>query len=276
MNPQQIPDVSLSDGTTIPQLGFGVWQVPDDEAQPAVEHALSVGYRLIDTAQMYGNEAGVGRAIAASGLDRGEVYVTTKVQNSNHGYDNVLRSYDESRHRLGIDVVDLLLIHWPLPSQDTYADTWKALVHLKEQGQVHSIGVSNFHLPHLQRIIDETGVVPVINQVEMHPYLQQRPLRSHHADLGVVTESYSPLGSGKGLLQDPELTSLARDKGVSVAQVVLAWHLAMGVVTIPKSVTPSRMEENLAAAAVQLTPAQVERINALDRGTRFGGDPDRG
>ena len=276
VNAEQISPVSLSDGTTIPQLGFGVWQVPDDEAQPAVEEALRLGYRMIDTAQMYQNEAGVGRAIAASGLKRDEVYVTTKVQNSNHGYDNVLRSYDESLQRLGVEVVDLLLIHWPLPSQDTYADTWKALVHLKEQGQVRSIGVSNFHQPHLQRIIDETGIAPVINQVEMHPYLQQRQLRSVHADLGIVTQSYSPLGSGKGLLEDPELAGLARDKGITAAQAVLAWHLAMGVVTIPKSVTPSRMEENLAAAVVQLTTEEIERINSLDRGTRFGGDPDRG
>lgn len=268
--------MSLSDGTTIPQLGFGVWQVPDDEAQPAVEYALSVGYRMIDTAQAYQNESGVGRAIRASGIPRDEIYVTTKLANPDQGYDSTLRANEASLERLGLETVDLYLIHWPLPSQDAYAETWKALVHLKEQGRVRSIGVSNFHRRHLQRIIDETGVTPVINQVEMHPYLQQGDLRATLAEFDIVPQSYSPLGSGRGLLDDADLTHLAKEKGVTTAQLVLAWHLALGVVTIPKSVTPARIEENLGAAKVALTDAELAQINALDRDVRFGGDPDKG
>lgn len=272
-NLDAIPDLSLSDGTTIPQLGFGVWQVPDDEAQVAVERALGAGYRMIDTAQMYRNESGVGRAIAASGLDRDEVYVTTKVANRNHGYDNTLRSYDESLERLGLEQVDLLLIHWPMPDFGTYLPTWQALVSLKEQGRVGSIGVSNFLQPHLEHVISETGVSPVINQIEMHPYLQQRDLRAANAGHGIRAESYSPLGSGHGLLDDPDLTALAQAKDATVAQVVLAWHLAQGVVTIPKSVTPARIEENLGALGVQLTEQDIADIDAMDRGVRYGADP---
>ncbi|MGC0142811.1 aldo/keto reductase [Pseudactinotalea sp. Z1732] len=276
MTNNEIPQVSLSDSTSIPQLGYGVWQVPDDEAQGAVEHALSVGYRMIDTAQAYENEAGVGRALRASGLSRDEVYVTTKLANPDQGYDSTMRAYDESLARLGLETVDLYLIHWPLPSQDNYSATWKALVALQEEGRVRSIGVSNFHEAHLDRIIDETGNAPVINQVEMHPYLQQADLRAINADRGIVTQSYSPLGSGKGLLEDADLTTLAETKGVTSAQLVLAWHLALGVVTIPKSVTPARIEENLGAAGVELTEEELATIAALDRGVRFGGDPDKG
>ncbi|MGC0274506.1 aldo/keto reductase [Pseudactinotalea sp. Z1739] len=276
MTNNEIPQVSLSDSTSIPQLGYGVWQVPDDEAQGAVEHALSVGYRMIDTAQAYENEAGVGRALRASGLSRDEVYVTTKLANPDQGYDSTMRAYDESLARLGLETVDLYLIHWPLPSQDNYSATWKALVALQEEGRVRSIGVSNFHEAHLDRIIDETGQAPVINQVEMHPYLQQAGLRAINADRGIVTQSYSPLGSGKGLLEDADLTALAETKGVTTAQLVLAWHLALGVVTIPKSVTPARIEENLGAAGVELTEEELATIAALDRGVRFGGDPDKG
>ncbi|MGC0250171.1 aldo/keto reductase [Pseudactinotalea sp. Z1748] len=276
MTNNEIPQVSLSDSTSIPQLGYGVWQVPDDEAQGAVEHALSVGYRMIDTAQAYENEAGVGRALRASGLSRDEVYVTTKLANPDQGYDSTMRAYDESLARLGLETVDLYLIHWPLPSQDNYSATWKALVALQEEGRVRSIGVSNFHEAHLDRIIDETGQAPVINQVEMHPYLQQAGLRAINADRGIVTQSYSPLGSGKGLLEDADLSELAGTKGVTTAQLVLAWHLALGVVTIPKSVTPARIEENLGAAGVDLTEEELATIAALDRGVRFGGDPDKG
>ncbi len=274
MTTHSIPDVTLSDGSTIPQLGFGVWQVPDDEAQPAVEKALEVGYRLIDTAKVYGNEKGVGRAMQASGLDRDDIYLTTKLWNADQGYDSTLRAYDASLERLGVETVDLYLIHWAVPSFDLYSDTWKALVTLKEEGRVRSIGVSNFHQPHLDRIIAETGVTPVVNQIEMHPYLQQDDLRGYHAAHDIVTESWSPLGSGKGLLEDPELVRLAQAKGVTPAQLVLSWHLGLGAVVIPKSVTPSRIEENFAAAGVQITDEEIEAIAALNRNQRFGGDPD--
>lgn len=270
----QIPQITLSDDTTIPQLGFGVWQVPDDEAQPAVENALQVGYRLIDTAAVYGNEKGVGRAIAASDVPREEIYLTTKLWNADQGYDTTLRAFDASMDRLGLDTLELYLIHWAAPSFDTYSDTWKAMVTLHEQGRVASIGVSNFHQPHLERIIGETGVTPVVNQIELHPYLQQQELRAFHAERGIVTESWSPLGSGKGLLDDPVLAEIAQAKDVTPAQVVLAWHLALGLVVIPKSVTPSRIEENFAAAGVSLTDDEIDRIATLDRGERTGGDPD--
>lgn len=266
--------MSLSDGTSIPQLGFGVWQVPDEEAQPAVEKALETGYRLIDTAQSYGNEEGVGRALVASGIPRTEIYLTTKLWNADQGYDSTLRAYDASIARLGVEQVDLYLIHWPVPSHDLYSDTWKALVTLLQDGRVGSIGVSNFHQPHLERVIAETGVTPVLNQIELHPYLQQRDLRAFGAQHDIVTQAWSPLGSGKGLLDDTELQRIATEKGATPAQVVLAWHLAIGNVVIPKSVTPSRIEENFAATGVQLTEADIEAISTLDRAERTGGDPD--
>lgn len=270
-----MPAHPLSDGTTIPQLGFGVWQVPDGEAQSAVEEALRVGYRLLDTAAVYRNEAGVGRAIAASGLPRDDLYVTTKLGNADQGYDSALLAFDLSSQLLGLDVVDLYLIHWAAPSFDLYADSWRALVTLHEHGRVSSIGVSNFHQPHLSRIISETGIIPVVNQIELHPYLQQEELRAFHAEHGIVTEAWSPLGSGHGLLDDPVLAEIAEAHGTSPAQVVLAWHLRIGNVVIPKSVTPSRIAENFAAATLRLTEEDVAAITTLDRGTRYGGDPDK-
>jgi len=268
------PELALHDGTTIPQLGFGVWQVPDDEAQPAVEEALRVGYRLIDTAAIYGNERGVGRAIAASGLPREDVYLTTKLWNADQGYDSAMRAYEKSLARLGVDQVDLYLIHWAAPPLDRYVDAWKALVALQEQGAVRSIGVSNFHAPHLQRIIDATGVVPVVNQVECHPYLQIEQLRAWNSAHQIATEAWSPLGSGKGLLDDPVLAGIAERREATPAQVVLAWHIAQGNVVIPKSVTPSRIAENWAALGVHLEPEDIDAIEALERGERTGGDPD--
>lgn len=274
-SPELAPtDIDLNDGTTIPQLGFGVWRVPDDEAQPAVEEALRVGYRLIDTAAIYGNERGVGRAIAGSGIAREDVYITTKVWNADQGYDATLRAYEASLERLAVDKVDLYLIHWAAPPLEKFTDTWKALVQLREQGAVGSIGVSNFHAEHLQQIIDATGVAPVLNQVECHPYLQIEQLRAWNAAHQIITEAWSPLGSGKGLLDDPVLAEIAQQRGATPAQVVLAWHIAQGHVVIPKSVTPSRIAENWAALAVNLQPEDIDAIEGLERGERTGGDPE--
>ncbi|QOR71593.1 aldo/keto reductase [Ruania alkalisoli] len=270
----EIPDLSLRDGTTIPQLGFGVWQVPDDEAQVATEEAIRVGYRLIDTAAIYGNESGVGRAIAASGVNRDELYITTKLWNGEQGYDSTLRAFDVSMDKLGLDVLDLYLIHWPCPKADKYTDTWKAFVELKNSGRVRSIGVSNFHAPHLEKIIEATGEVPVLNQVELHPYLQQGALREVNASHQIATEAWSPLGSGHGLLEDAVLASIAQAHQATPAQVVLAWHLQLGNVVIPKSVTPSRIAENFASAALTLTDDEMTAIAGIDAGTRYGGDPD--
>lgn len=266
--------MDLHDGTTIPQLGFGVWRVPDDEAQPAVEEALRVGYRLIDTAAIYGNERGVGRAIAGSGVAREDVYLTTKLWNADQGYDSAFRAYEASLQRLGVDSVDLYLIHWAAPALDTYVDAWKGLVALHEQGAVGSIGVSNFHPEHLQRIIDATGVTPVVNQVECHPYLQVEQLRAWNSAHQIATEAWSPLGSGKGLLDDPVLVEIAERRGTTPAQVAIAWQIAQGNIVIPKSVTPSRIAENWAALGVHLEPEDIDAIEGLERGERTGGDPD--
>lgn len=268
------PDLPLNDGTTIPQLGYGVWQVPDDEAQPAVEEALRVGYRLVDTAAIYGNERGVGRAIAASGVPREEIYLTTKLWNADQGYDSAFRAYEASQARLGVDVIDLYLIHWAAPPLDRYVEAWKGLVALQQQGAVRSIGVSNFHAPHLQRIIDATGVTPVVNQVEAHPYLQIEQLRAWDTAHQIATEAWSPLGSGRGLLEDPVLAEIAARRDATPAQVVLAWHLAQGNIVIPKSVTPSRIAENWASLGVHLEPEDIDAIEGLERGLRTGGDPD--
>jgi 2,5-diketo-D-gluconate reductase A len=272
--PFAVPSLPLADGTAIPQLGFGVWQVPDDEAETVTAEALRVGYRHIDTAAIYGNERGVGRAIAACAIDRAEIYVTTKLWNADHSGDKPFAAFDASLDKLGLDVLDLYLIHWAAPPLGTYPAAWKALVALHEQGRVRSIGVSNFHQPHLERIIEETGVKPVLNQIELHPYLQQSEMRAVNAEHGIVTEAWSPLGSGHGLLDDPVLTSIAERNGVTAAQVVLAWHLAIGNVVIPKSVTPSRIAENIAAVDVTLSDDDLAEIATLDRGHRYGSDPD--
>jgi 2,5-diketo-D-gluconate reductase A len=274
ISPSDIPAHALSDGTTIPQLGFGVWQVPDDQAETAVAEAFRVGYRHIDTAAIYGNEKGVGRAIAASDLSRDELYIVTKLWNSKQGYDTTLEAFDKSMGRLGLDALDLYLIHWAAPPLGKYVDTWKAFVTLHEQGRVASIGVSNFHQAHLEDIIEATGVTPVINQIELHPYLQQSELRAFDAAHGIATEAWSPLGSGHGLLDDPVLTGIADRLSCTSAQVVLAWHLALGNVVIPKSVTPSRISENLASVTVTLTPDDMAAIAGLDRGHRYGSDPE--
>jgi 2,5-diketo-D-gluconate reductase A len=270
-----VPSVPLLDGTTVPQRGFGVFKVDDDGAEAAVAHALEAGYRLIDTAKLYGNEAGVGRAVRASGLAREDVYVTTKLWNDDQGRERTLAAFEASVERLDLGVPDLYLIHWPFPGQDLYAETWRTLVELRDAGRVRSIGVSNFTPAHLRRVIDDSGVVPVLNQVELHPYLQQRELRAFHAEHGIVTEAWSPLGRDTGLLDDPVIVDVARAHGVTTAQAVLRWHLDLGTVVIPKSVTPERIRANIDVFGFALTAEDHERIATLDRGGRIGPDPDR-
>lgn len=269
------PNLTFNDGRTIPQLGYGVWQVDDATAEDVVGRAFKAGYRHIDTAKIYGNEAGVGRAIDASGLSPEELFITTKLWNADQGYESTLAAFEESMQRLGLETLDLYLIHWLQPKQGKYVDTWKALVELQKRGRVHSIGVSNFTVEALQEIIDETGVVPAINQVETHPYFNQAELRAFEADKGILHESWSPLGSGKGLLEDPVLAGIAEKRNATPAQVVLAWHLALGSVVIPKSVTESRIIENWGALEVSLSDEDIEAINALDKGEdgRIGANP---
>lgn len=271
-NVQQVPTIDLGGGVAIPQLGFGVWQVPPDDTERAVSVALESGYRHVDTAAAYENEAGVARAIQASGIPREELFVTTKVWNSHHGRERTLQSFAASMERLELDVLDLLLIHWPVPRRDLYVETWEALVELQAAGRVRAVGVSNFHAEHLARVIDATGVTPAINQVELHPRLQQRELRAFHAEHGIVTEAWSPLGQGQ-ILDDPVLRSIAEAHGRSPAQVVLRWHLQQGIVVIPRSVTPSRVRENIDVFDFELGPEDLDAIAALDAGGRIGPDP---
>jgi 2,5-diketo-D-gluconate reductase A len=271
-----VPNVSLSTGTTtidIPQLGFGVWQVPDAEVTDAVATALEVGYRSIDTAAAYQNEDGVGRALARTDVPRKEIFLTTKVWNDEHGYESTLRAFDASAKRLGREVVDLYLIHWPVPSKDAYVDTWRALLELRSQGRIRAAGVCNFQPAHLQRLLDETGELPALNQIELHPRLQQAELRAFHAQHGVVTEAWSPLASG-GLLSDPVIAGIAQRLSRTPAQVILRWHLELGNVVIPKSVTPSRIAENFAIFDFELEPADLAAIEGLNRDERTGPDPD--
>lgn len=266
--------IALHTGATIPQLGFGVWQVPDEAAEVAVGEALAVGYRSIDTAQMYRNESGVGRAIAASDVDRSDIFLTTKLNNDRHGITEAPRAFGESLERLGTDYVDLFLIHWPLPAANKFVETWQAMIELQRSGRAKSIGVSNFTIEYLQRLIDETGVAPVINQIELHPYFQQAELRAWDRAHGIVTEAWSPLGQGGALLTDPVITGIAAQHKASPAQIVIAWHLAIGNVVIPKSVTPSRIAENFASTEITLSADDLAAIAELDRADgRIGPDP---
>ncbi|MGO4589486.1 aldo/keto reductase [Paenarthrobacter sp. 2TAF44] len=269
------PTLTFNDGNTIPQLGYGVWQVEDDVAEKVVRQAFEAGFRHIDTAKIYGNESGVGRAIASSGLSAEEIFITTKLWNADQGYEPTLAAFEESMDRLGLETLDLYLIHWQQPKQDKFVDTWKALIELKKRGRVRSIGVSNFTVEGLQRIIDETGVVPAINQVELHPFFNQAELRAFNASQGILTQAWSPLGQGGELLENATVAEIAAKHDATPAQVVIAWHLAIGNVVIPKSVTESRIQENFAALDVKLDEADVEAINGLDRGAegRIGPDP---
>ncbi|WP_427173579.1 aldo/keto reductase [Arthrobacter sp. 92] len=271
------PELTFNDGNTIPQLGYGVWQVEDDVAEKVVVQAFEAGFRHIDTAKIYGNEAGVGRAIQRSGLTADEIFITTKLWNADQGYESTLEAFEASMERLGIETLDLYLIHWQQPKQDKYVDTWKALIELQKRGRVRSIGVSNFTTEGLQRIIDETGVVPAINQVELHPFFNQAELRAFNASKGILTQAWSPLGQGGELLEHATIADIAAKHNASPAQVVIAWHLALGNVVIPKSVTESRIRENYAALEVTLDGSDIEAIDGLDRTAegagRIGPDP---
>jgi 2,5-diketo-D-gluconate reductase A len=268
----QIPSVALSSSEQIPQLGFGVFQVPPRETEEVVATALSVGYRHLDTAAAYRNEAAVGEAIHGSGLSRDEIFVTTKCWNDDQGYEQAKRACRASLERLELSHLDLYLIHWPVPAHDLYVETWKALIELQSEGLVRSIGVSNFQPAHLERLIAETGVTPSINQVELHPYFQQVGLRREHERLGIATEDYSPLGQGLEL-EDAVIVEIAREHEKSPAQTIIRWHLQLGNVVIPKSVTPARIAENFDVFEFELSEAQMEAIAALDAGTRIGPDP---
>ena len=272
MNTPQVTTLTLNNGIEMPQLGFGVFQVPNDETQRAVEAALAAGYRSIDTAAIYGNEEGVGRALAGSGIARDELFITSKVWNSEQGYDSTLRAYDDALERLGLDHLDLFLIHWPTPEKDLYADTWRALEKIYADGRVRAIGVSNFQPEHLDRIASENGIVPVLNQVELHPSFQNREVAEANAARGILTEAWSPIAQGD-VLADPVVVSLAERHGKTPAQVVLRWHLQQGRIVIPKSVTPSRIAENLNLFDFELAAADLAAIDALENGGRRGPHP---
>jgi 2,5-diketo-D-gluconate reductase A len=268
-----VPSLVMNNGIQIPQLGFGVFLIPPEETEKAASDALSAGYRLIDTAQGYRNEEGVGAAIASAGIQRDELFITTKLTNSEHGYDKALRAFDESMNKLGLDVLDLFLIHWPQPMFDQYVETWRAFERLLADGQVSSIGVSNFEIEHLERLLAETDVVPAVNQVELHPEFPQEELREFHAEHGILTESWGPLGQGKGLLENPHILDVARGKGRTPGQVVLRWHIQVGNVVIPKSVNPDRIRENIDIFDFELDEADMRAIEQVRTGRRLGADP---
>jgi 2,5-diketo-D-gluconate reductase A len=269
----QIPLLPLGGDERIPQLGFGVFLVPAKETELAVAEALSAGYRHIDTAAAYRNEGPVGQAIHASGLDRAEIFVTSKCWNDDQGYEQAKRACRASLERLELSHLDLYLIHWPVPAHDKYVETWKAFIELQQEGLVRSIGVSNFQAAHLERVIAETGVTPAVNQVELHPHFQQVGLRREHERLGILTEAWSPLGRGLEL-EDPAIVAIASEHGRTPAQTIIRWHIQIGNVVIPKSVTPERIVENFDVFDFQLSDAQMQAIESLDAGTRIGPDPD--
>ncbi|WP_305094090.1 aldo/keto reductase [Prescottella sp. R16] len=269
-----VPAVELNDGNSIPQLGFGVFQVPDDQAYDAVTEALKVGYRSIDTARIYDNESGTGRAIADSGVAREDLFVTTKLWNDDQGYDETLRAFDASLDRLGLDYLDLYLVHWPVAAKGRYLDSFRAFQQLKRDGRVRSIGVSNFTADNLTRLVDAVGETPVLNQIELHPGFSQAHLRAVHADLGIVTEAWSPLGQGT-MLANETIRAVADAHGRTPAQVILRWHVQLGNVVIPKSVTPERIASNIDVFDFALTADDMAALASLDRTDgRIGPDPD--
>ncbi|MFF4182799.1 aldo/keto reductase [Streptomyces sp. NPDC001691] len=269
----KVPSITLNNGVEMPQLGFGVWQVPDDEAAKAVATAIESGYRSIDTAAIYENERGTGKAVAASGVAREDLFVTTKLWNSEQGYDSTLRAFDASLDKLGLDYVDLYLIHWPVPAKDAYVDTYKAFEKIYADGRAKAIGVSNFQPVHLERLLGETSVVPAVNQIELHPQLAQVESRALHAKHSIATEAWSPLGQGRGLLEVPTVVAIAQKHGRTAAQVVLRWHIQIGNVVIPKSVTPSRIKENIDVFGFELDADDLAALAALDEGKRLGPNP---
>jgi 2,5-diketo-D-gluconate reductase A len=270
-----VPLVSLNSGTRIPQLGFGVFLIPPEDTQQAVEDALEVGYRHIDTATGYSNEAEVGAAVRASGLPRDEVFVTTKLRNDHHAAGDVEGAFERSLQALDLGYIDLYLIHWPMPRNDRYVDAWRTFDTFRADGRARSIGVSNFHIPHLERIIEETGVTPAVNQVELHPTFQQRELRAFHDAHGIATEAWAPLGQGRyDIFNLPPMQAAAAAHGVTPAQVVLRWHIQTGIIALPKSSSRHRMQENLDIAGFELTADEMAAIDALDENRRLAADPD--
>ncbi|MER6213533.1 MULTISPECIES: aldo/keto reductase [unclassified Streptomyces] len=273
----QVPNIKLNNGTLMPQLGFGVWQIPDDEAERTVGTALEAGYRSVDTAAVYGNERGTGRALTGSGLPREELFVTTKLWNGpdrRWDRDAVLRAFDDSLGKLGLDHVDLYLIHWPRPMRDEFLTIWKTFEEIAASGRAKAVGVSNFRREDLERLGTESSLVPAVNQIELHPLFPQAELRELHASLGIATEAWSPLGQGKELLELPAVTEVAARHGRSAAQVVLRWHLQRGTIVIPKSVTPSRIRENLDVFGFELDAEDLAALDALGAGgRRIGPDP---
>jgi 2,5-diketo-D-gluconate reductase A len=269
-----VPTIRLNNGVEIPQLGFGVYQVPPEDTADAVATALEIGYRHIDTAEMYGNEKGVGEAVARAGLDRGEVFVTSKLNNGFHRRDDALRAFDQSLADLGLEYLDLFLIHWPLPGIDVdYIETWKAMEEIYASGRCRAIGVSNFQAHHLRRLFSQAQVRPAVNQIEVHPYLTQEELRAFDADHEVVTEAWSPIAQGK-VLGDPVVQRVAERYSRTPAQVVLRWHVQRGDVVFPKSVSRERMQENFELFDFELDGDAMGDLTALDRGERTGPDPD--
>lgn len=267
-----IPEITLNNGVRMPQLGFGVFQVSDDDTTTAVSHALAAGYRSIDTAAIYGNEAGTGRAIAESGIAREELFITSKLWVADLGYDATLAAFESSLDKLALDYLDLYLIHWPAPATGLYLESWRALEHLLASGKVRAIGVSNFLPEQLQAIFDLGGRVPAVNQIELHPALQQRDIAGFNAAYGIATEAWSPLAQG-ALLADPAVADIAARHGVSPAQAILRWHLQQGRIIIPKSVTPQRIRENLDVFGFELTAGELSAIDGLERDGRTGPHP---
>jgi 2,5-diketo-D-gluconate reductase A len=272
-----VPNVTLNDGNIIPQLGFGVFQIEPENTTEAVSNALEIGYRHIDTAEMYGNEREVGEAIRASGLDRGDVYVTSKLSNAFHEPQDAREAFDRTLSDLGFDYVDLFLIHWPLPTLygGAFVSTWQILEEYKRDGRARSIGVSNFQIEHLETLVSETGTVPAVNQIEVHPYFTNDRVREYGREHGILTEAWSPIAQG-GVLEDSTITQIAEKVGKTPAQVVLRWHVQRGDIIFPKSVTPSRMQENFELFDFELGPDDMDAITALDRGEdgRTGPHPD--